>query len=388
MLASIIIASIALSLNVIAQSSNPSVFTKYNISAPGINASFIPFGARLTNLLVNDKNGMPRDVVLGYDDATQYLNDTETVHTYFGPIVGRYANRIKNGTFTVKGVTSHIPENENKGLDTLHGGNVGYDQRNWTVVEANETTITFSLLDQGFEGFPGTVITYATYTVSAGPQWTSRLVSIPLDEPTPIMLANHIYWNLDAFANPDDTTILNNSLHMPYADRYIEIDNIEVPNGTIGIVNGTFLDFTSPKQIGRDIDHAVNACGLGCTGYDNAFILDRPRYSAPESTDVSVLTMSSNVTGIQLDIRTNQQSLQIYTCDNLNGTIHVKQSQQHSTNGSTTYVPKYGCIVIETQQWIDGINHPEWGQDQYQIYTVDSQPAVVFAQYDFSILSA
>ena len=370
--------------------SGSSVFTKYTISAPGINASFIQYGARITNLFVNDRNGDPQDVVLGYDNGTAYLNDTETVHTYFGPVVGRYANRIKNGTFTVDGITSHIPENENAGHDTLHGGTVGYDQRNWTVVEANTSSITFSLLDQGFEGFPGTVITYATYTVSAGPQWTSRLVSIPLDEPTPIMLANHVYWNLDAFTNPSDTTILKHTLYMPYSDRYIEIDNIEVPNGTIGIVNDTFLDFTSPKQIGRDIDNAVNACGLGCTGYDNAFILDRPRYSAPEATDLSVLTMSSNVTGIQLDIKTNQQSLQIYTCDNiaLMANIPVKQSQQHSTNGSITTVPKYGCVVIETQQWIDGINNPQWGQDQYQIYTVDSEPAVVFAQYDFSIIGS
>ena len=364
----------------------PDPFQKYTISAPGINASFIPYGARLTNLYVNDKNGFPQDIVLGYDDTRQYLKDTETDHTYYGPIVGRYANRIKNGTFTVQGVTSHIPENDNKGHDTLHGGTIGYDQRNWTVVSANETTITFSFLDQGFEGFPGNIITYATYTVSAGPQWTSRLISIPLDEPTPIMLANHVYWNLDAFSNPSDNTLLNHTLHMPYASRYVEIDNIEVPTGAIGIVNNTFLDFTSPKQIGRDINQAVNACGFGCVGYDNAFILDRPRYSAPEATDLSMLTMSSKVTGIQLDIKTNQQSLQIYTCDNMKGTIPVKKSQEHSTNGSTTYVPKYGCIVIETQQWIDGINHPEWGQNQYQIYTVGSEPAVVYAQHDFSIM--
>jgi len=178
------------------------------------------------------------------------------------------------------------------------------------------------------------------------------------------MLANHVYWNLDAVANPADSTILSNTLHMPYAAHYIEFDNIEVLNGTIGIVNDTHLEFTSPKQIGRDIEEAVNGCGLGCTGYDKAFILDRPRYSAPESNDLSVLTMSSDVTGIQLNIRTNQQSLQIYTCDNLNGTIPVKQSQQHSTNGSTTYVPQYGCVVSETRQWIDVINNPQWGQDQ------------------------
>ena len=93
----------ALVLGALAQSSSgATVFTKHTISAPGINASFIPYGATLTNLLVPDKNGNPQDVVLGYDSGTAYLNDTETDHTYFGAVVGRYANRIKNGTFTVQ----------------------------------------------------------------------------------------------------------------------------------------------------------------------------------------------------------------------------------------------------------------------------------------------
>ncbi|KAL8868561.1 MAG: hypothetical protein Q9174_004911 [Haloplaca sp. 1 TL-2023] len=329
-------------LALIALAQDSDSLQKYTISAPGINATFIPYGARLTNLYVNDKNGNPQDVVLGFDNASDYIRDDETVHTYFGPIVGRYANRIKNGTFTIDGQTSNIPKNDNMGLNTLHGGNVGYDRRNWTVVSANATSLTFSLLDHGFEGFPGNVITYATYTVSEGPTWTSRLVSIPLDEPTPIMLANHVYWNLGAFVDSTSSTILNDTLHMPNAARYIEIDNIEVPTGGLATVKDTPYDFTSSKQIGRDIDSAINACGYNCTGYDNAFILDRPRKSAPESRDLSQLTMSSNATGIQLDIYTNQQSLQIYTCDNTNGTIPVKQSQQHADN--TTNVEQYGCM--------------------------------------------
>ncbi|KAL8958107.1 MAG: hypothetical protein Q9193_004770 [Seirophora villosa] len=329
-----------LAIGVLAQNGDP--LQKYTITAPGINATFIPYGARLTNLYVNDKNGNPQDVALGYDNAADYLRDDQTVHTYFGPVVGRYANRIKNGTFTVQGTTSQIPKNDNMGNDTLHGGNIGYDQRNWTVVSANTTSITFSLLDQAFEGFPGNVITYATYTVSAGPTWTSRLVSIPLDEPTPLMLANHVYWNLGAFVDAEGSTILNHTLQMPYAARYIEIDNIEVPTGAIGTARGTPYDFTSPKQIGRDILSATNGCGYNCTGYDNAFILDRPRYSAPEATDASMLTLRSESTGIRLDIYTNQQSLQVYTCDNTDGTVPVKASQQHGRN--TTYVEKYGCM--------------------------------------------
>lgn len=214
-----ILCSALLALGASAQFSPPAdPFQKYTIRAEGINASFIPFGAAITNLYVDDKNGVARDVILGYDNGTSYIHDAETNHTYFGPVVGRYANRIKNGTFTVDGVTSHIPENEHGGLDTLHGGTVGYDQRNWTVVQHNESSITFSFYDQGFEGFPGNIITYATYSV-APYQWTSRLVSIPLDEPTPIMLANHVYWNLGAFVSNESSTVLNDTLHMPYSAR-------------------------------------------------------------------------------------------------------------------------------------------------------------------------
>ena len=211
------------------------------------------------------------------------------------------------------------------------------------------------------------------------------MVSIPLDKATPIMLSNHVYWNLDAFSNPDDGTVFNHTLSMPYSARYIEIDNIEVPTGGLSTVASTpALDFTTSKQIGQDIMDA-HLCGFNCTGYDNAFILDRPRYSAPEATDLTVLSLSSSVTGITMDVKTNQQSLQIYTCNSQNGTIPVKQSQQHSQT-METFIEKYGCIVIESQQWIDGVNHPEWGQDLYQIYTPQSEPAVLWANYEFGIM--
>lgn len=102
-------------------------FKAYTISAEGINATFIPYGARLTHLYVPDKNGNPQDVAVGYDEGARYLEDSETNHTFFGCIVGRYANRIKNGTFTLDGETSDIPKNEHDGINTLHGGDVGYD---------------------------------------------------------------------------------------------------------------------------------------------------------------------------------------------------------------------------------------------------------------------
>lgn len=248
-------------------------------------------------------------------------------------------------------MTSHIPENEHNGEDTLHGGFVGYDQRNWTVAAHSGNSITFMFYDAAYQGFPGDVLNVATYTLTDEPAWVSRLVSIPLNDATPIMLANHVYWNLGAYVNEEALTILNNTLYMPYADRYVEIDPIEVPTGGIGMTNGTALDFTTAKTIGQDILNTLGDCGYNCTGYDNAFILDRPRY-AMEDPDLEVLQLSAPETGIQLTLSTNQQSLQIYTCDGLKGTITAKSDQQQIVNHTTTY-EHYGCIVIETQDVSD-----------------------------------
>jgi aldose 1-epimerase len=123
-------------------------FEVFTIMANNITAEFIPYGARLISLHVPDKEGTPQDVVVGYDDPIQYLNDTQTSHTYFGAVIGRIANRIKNGSFTLSGTEYNIPKNHD-GLYTLHGGNVGYDQRNWTVTAYTSSSVTFALYDNG-----------------------------------------------------------------------------------------------------------------------------------------------------------------------------------------------------------------------------------------------
>lgn len=371
-------AVLALSSSVLAQdpyanytlpsNSSYSPFTLFTIKAANITASFIPYGARITSLLVPDRSGTVQDVVVGYDDPHQYYIDSATNHTFFGAVVGRYANRIKNGSFVIDGATYQIPENEHGGEDTLHGGLVGYDQRNWTVVSQSDDSITFGFLDNALEGFPGAVYTQATYTVSSAqtgrmgesyPRMTTRLVSTALNEATPIMLANHIYWNLDGFKSP---TIFNDTLWMPYSDRYIDIDNIEVPTGNISTVASyPPLDFTSPKQVGRDLLNS-HLAGYNSTGYDNAYILDRPPYTGDMSSNFPVISMWSPVTGIKMDVSTNQAGIQFYSCVGQNGTIPVKASQQARNNASAdaaAFVNQYGCAVFETQDWIDGINYPE-----------------------------
>ncbi|OKL63348.1 hypothetical protein UA08_01536 [Talaromyces atroroseus] len=387
-------------LPALAQTTNTTLSTDpfkiWNITATNITASFVGYGARTQAIYVPDSNGTLQDVVVGYDTGKAYLHDSETNHTYFGATVGRYANRIKNGTFTIDGNTYQIPENENNGHDTLHGGFVGYDQRNWTVTAYANDSITFSLLDPGWQNFPGAVLTHVTFTVGNEvtpvnpkglPQLTSRIVSLSLTEKTPIMLANHIYWNLGAFQVP---TILNDTLHMPLASRYVQGDNIEIPNGTIAEVSVSYngaLDYTYPKQIGANLDDTTGACGYNCTGVDNCFINTRDPYYQPDSL-VPIIHLSSPATGITLDVATNQAAAQIYTCNGQNGTIPIKSSQKAANEaagkGGVDYVNKYGCIVIETEGWIDAINYPEWGQQE--IYAPYDAPTVNLATYQFGTL--
>ncbi|KAL4921956.1 galactose mutarotase-like domain-containing protein [Aspergillus aurantiobrunneus] len=359
----------------------------YTISAGNITAKFIPHGARLTSLLVPDRTGVPQDVVVGFDDVTQYSNDDN----FYGPVVGRYANRIKNGTFTIADNEYHVPTNENDGLNSLHGGEIGYDKRNWTVTTYTNSSITFSFYDHALQGFPGDVLTHATYTVdndedSGSPQLTTKLVSLALTEATPTMLANHIYWNLNGFRDPnvlDDVT-----LQLPLSTRFIATDPILIPNGTISTVDayGGAPDFTSPKLVGQDIDSAVDLCGAGCTGYDNCWIIDRPT-GYPSDALVPALHMSSQNTGITLDVSMNTPALQIYSCNGQDGSDPVRPSQikrarDAGFNGPTT-VDKNSCVVVEPEGWIDGINQPAWGQTENQIFTPGGLPAINLAVYRF-----
>ena len=377
-------------------SSTVDPFKVYTITAENITAKLIPYGARLTSLLVPDRDGNEQDVVVGYDDPKDYVKDTETDHTFFGAVVGRYANRIKNGTFQIDGDKYEIPKSENNGTDTLHGGDVGYDQRNWTVTAQSDSSITFTLLDHALEGFPGDVITHAVYSVDSDvtaenpkglPQLTTKLISLALTEKTPIMTANHIYWNLNAFK---ETNVLDDTfLQLPLSKRLIGTDGILIPNGTILSVDSYdgAPDFTTGKLVGKDIKKAEGLCGTDCTGYDNCFIVDRDNAYGPANSMVPVVRMNSSTTGISMEVASNQQAVQIYSCVGQKGNIAIKPSQakrnkKEGIEGATS-VNKYGCIVIETEGWIDGINNPEWGQVSDQIYSPTGAPAINWATYKF-----
>lgn len=248
---------------------------KYWIYGEGITAAFIPYGASISNLLINDKHGIQRDVVGGFDNATYYGIDKQ--HPHFGGVPGRYANRIKNSSFELDGVTYNILPNENptpdhpEGVDTLHGGPNGWDWRNFTVVSHSNNSITFSIVDpDGAQGFPGEVVSYITYTL-ANMTWDFKMVAIATTKKTPIMLSSHTYWNLDGFANNETNLVLNHTFYMPHGGQRVGADNILIPTGDI-LANqpGSVNDFWSaPKQIGASFQdpEIKNNCGFNCSGY-------------------------------------------------------------------------------------------------------------------------
>ena len=366
----------------------------YTITAPNITAKFIPYGARLTSLLVPDRHGHVQDVVLGYDSPEQYVNDTETAHTYFGAVIGRYANRIKNGTFEVEGIEHHIPLYGSHASFSLHGGKVGYDQRNWTVSGHTSSSITFTLYDSGFEGFPGDVVTYATYTVSKSPdghpQLTTKLISISLTRKTPIMLTNHIYWNLNAFQAPtigDDTW-----LQLPLSHKMIGTDQMGVPTGRLLDVtskHGGAMDFLKGKLIGADMNETAGLCGKACMGYDECMIVDRPEKCNQPDGLLPIVRMHSRLTGISMEVMSNQPAVQIYTCNGI-GSIPVKQSQvkrnRERGHSGVEVVRSHGCIAIEPEGWIDGINNPQWDQRRFQVFGPMDEPAMNLATYRFGTM--
>ncbi|ORX95099.1 galactose mutarotase-like domain-containing protein [Clohesyomyces aquaticus] len=364
----------------------PNADGKYEISAEGIRGYFIPYGASITNLFINDTHGVERDIVLGFDNATHYSEDK--FHPHLGGVPGRYANRIKNSTFTIDGVDYHITPNENNNNDTLHGGPDGWDWRNFTVVSHTTDSITFSIVDpDGKEGFPGEVVSYITYTMTPN-TWGFKMIALSTTKKTPIMLSSHTYWNLDGFQNPETPTALNHTLHMPYSGQRISTDGILIPDGIIlPNLQYSVNDFwSSPKQLGANFSapEIHGNCGTNCTGYDTCYIVNRDQNGPFDwRTSGPVATLSSPWSGIQVDIFSDQEAFQVYSCGGQNGTLPIKSTQ--GLDSRPRVVEQYGCIVMEVEDWIDAINRPEWQREKRNIFGPDDPPYVLEAQYKFSV---
>ncbi|CAE6439999.1 unnamed protein product [Rhizoctonia solani] len=327
-----------------AQASSTDPFKEHTITAPdgSIKAKFIGSGASLSELWVKDKFGRFRDVVLGYDDTT--LWQTDPSHPVLNSIVGRYANRIKNGTFSIpisknpdpnSPNTYHIFRNGPDSAYTLHGGAVGWDRRNWTLVSSSPSSLTFEHFDPADEGFPGNVTAKVTYALSAGGKYDA-VVTATATEKTPIMVTAHVYWNLDAFQ--ETSNIFNHSLRID-SSKYIQGNNYLIPTGNFTPVQGTALDFRQERTI-------------ECYGYDTPYIYDEPNSKTPN------LSLYSPNSGIRMDVTTNQPVVQIYT----GNWLAIPRKKVHG--GPDLQYESFSSVAIEPEGFVDAINNPAWGVDQ------------------------
>jgi aldose 1-epimerase len=225
------------------------LFTLTN--AAGLQATISTYGGTLTSLLVPDKAGKLSDVILGFDNASGYLSpEFKKSNPYFGALIGRYGNRIAKGKFTIEGNAYQVGVNNNG--NSLHGGNVGFNQKIWTAkpgTSADGQTLTLTYLSKdGEEGYPGNLTVTVVYTLTAANALRIDYTATT-DKATPVNLTNHAYFNLALGQSQD---VLAHQVTIP-ADRYTVVDDKLIPTGELKPVKGTPFDFTTPHAIGERI---------------------------------------------------------------------------------------------------------------------------------------
>jgi len=284
----------------------------YTIQKGKVAAQIINYGGFVVGLYSPDKNGEYANLVNHYDNIKQYMNYNMGM---IGPALGRYANRIANGKFTLDGVEYNITKNS--GQHTLHGGAKGFDHTVWTVVKAKKDKLILScVLPDGLDGFPGTLTTTLTYSITkdGGLQISYEATT---DKATVVNLSNHTYFNLDGAGNGD---IMDHEL-MINAAFITETDRSNIPTGDWGLVDGSPYDFQKPVRIGdRQYSPAPGQGGRGGFGgfgqvpegmvrnYDNNFCLVHTGSGVE-----MVASLYSPKSGRYMEVWNNHPGLQVYT---------------------------------------------------------------------------
>lgn len=289
------------------------------------------YGGIITSILVPDKNGRYGDIVLGYDSLKGYLESTP----YFGAIVGRFANRIAKGRFTLDGMTYKLAINN--GNNALHGGIKGFDKVVWDASELSDTmqvslVLTYISKD-GEEGYPGNLSVKVTYTLTNDNEFRT-LIEATTDKATPVNLCNHSYFNLAEC----DTSILGHMLTIN-AERFTVVNDELIPTGELRPVKGTVMDFTAQHVIGQRID---KVSGAAPGGYDHNYVLLKKQGELGQAAK-----LEDPKTGRSLEIFTTQPGIQFYSGNFLDGTIKGK--------GGKIYRQYWG-LCLETQHFPDSPN--------------------------------
>lgn len=302
----------------------------------GMEVCVTNFGGRIVSIMVPDKNGKMKDVVLGFDSIADYIN----IPSDFGASIGRYANRIKHGQFILDGDTIHLPQN-NFG-HCLHGGPKGWQYKVYKANLLNDSTLELTRFSpDGDSNFPGNVTATVTYQLTNDNAIDIKY-SATTDKKTIINMTNHSYFNLSG--NPADAA----TDHVLYvnADNYTPVDSTFMTTGEIATVKDTPMDFNTPKAIGEDIDKFEFIQLKNGNGYDHNWVLN----TAGDISKVAA-RLSSPVSGITLEVYTNEPGIQIYTGNFLDGTVKGKNGITYNQRAS---------VCLETQHYPDSPNKADW----------------------------
>jgi aldose 1-epimerase len=306
-------------------------------NANGVEVDTMNYGGIILSIRVPDRKGQFADIVLGHEDLDGYIPNPP----YIGAVVGRYANRIANGTFTLDGKTYTLPKND--GPNTLHGGtDKTFNKVLWDgEALKGKTGVMYTYLSKdGDDGFPGNLKLRVTYTLTN----ENELVidyEATTDKTTVVNLSQHSYFNL---AGEGTSDILNHEI-MINAERFTPVDKNLIPTGELRPVKGTPFDFTKSTKIGSRIDDNYDQLVLG-HGYDHNWVLNHKGDGL-----VLAARVYESTSGRVMEVSTTQPGVQFYTGNFLDGTVTGKQGH--------VYKRRYG-LCLETQHFPDSPNHPDF----------------------------
>ncbi len=303
----------------------------YTIKAGSLTLGVSTFGATLVSLLVPSRRGEPDDVLLGYGTLSQYTHNKP----YFGVTVGRFANRIAGGSFSLDGSNYGLYRND--GPNTLHGGRRGFDKRVWDAEAYEEKGGVYVRLEldspDGDEGFPGRLRAIVTYGINGDDELVCDYRA-KVNAPCPVNLTNHAYFNLQGEGSGD---VLGHEVQL-FSSAYVAVDANLIPTGVLEKVAGTPFDFRNRKSLGRDL-----AATAG--GYDHCFVIDGESENPRPCAEIF-----EPLSGRTLRVASTHPGVQLYSGNFLDGV----QGKPGSVYG------KHAGFCLETQHLPDSPNHPEF----------------------------
>lgn len=308
----------------------------------GMRVRLISYGASIQTVVVPDRHGTGADVTLGYPTLQGYLDQPQ----YFGSTVGRVANRIAKGRFTLDGKTYQVPVNN--GPNSLHGGTKGFDKVLWTVAETHDgpsASVTFRYVSpDGEMGYPGTLTVTATYALNEANELSVEYRATT-DRTTLVNLSNHAYWNLAGEGSAEGA--MEHLLTIP-ADHYSPTDATAIPTGEFRPVAGTVFDFRKATPVGARVRDASDPQIVYGRGYDHNWVIARTLAPQPRL----LARVEEPKSGRVMEVLSNQPGLQFYSGNFLDAT----------TVGKAGRIYRMGdAIVLEPQMFPDTPNRPEFG---------------------------